>query len=65
MTSPLLIINQRQEDGQVSMETSISNPLVILDLLNMLQKQIIIDCSKKLELKKEAAIITHERAALT
>lgn len=65
MTVPLLIIKQREEDGTVFIETSIANPLVILDLLNLLQKQIISDCSKKLEFKKETAIITHESVVVT
>lgn len=65
MTIPLLIIKQRQEDNQIFIETNIPNPLLVLDLLAMVQRQITQEALKKMELKKEAAIITNDHAVLT
>ena len=60
-TVPLLVINQRTDDGAISIETNLPNPLIILDLLNTVQKQYIQLCATQLEPKKESQIITNNR----
>ena len=60
-TVPLLVINQRTDDGAISIETNLPNPLIILDLLNTVQKQYILLCATQLEPKKESQIITNNR----
>ena len=64
-TIPLLIVKQRQEDNKILLETNIPNPIIILDILNMIQRQVIMDIANKMEVKKEAAIITNDHAVLT
>ena len=64
-TVPLLVINQRTDDGAISIETNLPNPLIILDLLNTVSRQYIELCAKTLEPKKESQIITNNRIIYT
>lgn len=60
-TVPILIINQRTEDGMISINTNLPNPLLILDLLTTVQKTVINQCAEVLEPKKQSQIITGEQ----
>ena len=57
-THVILTVTQRDEDGKIALNTSIPNPLIILDLLTVVQKTMIAEALSKMEVKKESAIIT-------
>lgn len=60
-TVTILTINQRTEDGAISINTSLPNPLIVLDLLVTVQKQYIAQAAQVMELKPEAKLITGEQ----
>ena len=64
-TITLLKINQRTEDNVLTVDTNIPNPIIIIDLLLTVAKTYVAHAGTKMELKKEAAIITNEHAVLT
>ena len=64
-TVPLLVINQRTDDGAISIETNLPNPIIILDLLNTVSRQYIELCAKNLVPKEESKIITNNRILQT
>lgn len=60
-TIPILTINQRTEDGAISLNTNLPNPLLVLDLLLTVQRSVVEQCARTLEPKKESTIITGEQ----
>ena len=58
---PLLIIKQRTEDGVISIDTQVPNPLLVVDLLLTAAKSYVAQADKVMEPKKETSIITGEQ----
>lgn len=62
---PLIHIDQREADGALLINTNIPDPLVIMDILLTVQKQVVFQAKSKLEVKAEAKIITHQEAIIS
>ena len=56
-------VTQRTEDSQISIYTPIQNPLMVLDLLLTVQKQVLAQAGETMELKPQ--IIKPESPILT
>lgn len=57
---PILQIMQRTEDGAIFINHSFPNPLIALDLLATVQRNLVADAMQKMEMKPESALITGE-----
>ena len=62
---PLIHIDQREADGALLINTNIPDPLVIMDILLTVQKQVVFQAKSKLEVKAEDKIITHQEAIIS
>ena len=60
-TIPIFQVMQRSEDGAIFVNHSFPSPLIALDLLATVQRNLVMDAMQKMELKKESAIITGEQ----
>lgn len=52
---------QRTEDSEIIMNSSIQNPLFVLDLLITAQKMYVSKAAQTMEFKKESSLITGEQ----
>jgi len=61
MTRPILIIEQRSEDGLISINSSVADPLILINILLGVMNGLVQDAQQKMELRKEAVIITGQQ----
>ena len=61
---PLLIIKQRTEDGVISIDTQVPNPLLVVDLLLTAAKSYVAQADKVMEPKNEAMLVTGEQSKI-